>query len=387
MNYKNRQKLKRCLPVFLTNILKGLKDIFDKRPQIVYNIGKDINNKHKALLCYVPNFLFFEDLDTVIGTREKECSAFVHALISSECSVDICYVDYNGPILSDYDYIFGQGLAFRNARKQNPHAKSILYLTEMPPSYSFAKEKERAEYLFQRHQIKVNFARSGKYFIESDFDGLDGCIMMGKEEDASLVKGTSMYMIRPTGLKNHSFRLEDRKIEESKNNFIWIGSYGSVHKGLDILFDVFAKHPELTLHVLGLQPQERKLLKSIMPHNIVDYGFVQISTDEFLNIATKCAFMIYPSCSEGVATSVITAMNHGIIPLVSEVCSIETEGCGESMKSFYVEDVEKVVLKWYHKSNDELREKMQKTIDVAQQWYTLEKYSESIHRLVEEIVK
>lgn len=386
MNYRTKQKIKKRLPAFLVKKIKQIGDLFDRRPKIVYNIGYDVKKKYRILLCYVPNFLFAGELNSLIGTREKECSIFVNALLSKSCIVDICYVDYKGPFKDNYDYIIGQGPAFRLARTSNPQAKSVLYLTEMPPYYSFEKERERAEYLYKRHKIKVNIERSGKYFIDEDLHGLEACIMMGRNGDEKYISGTRTYMIQPTGLNNSKFQIDNRNVDKSKYNYIWIGSFGAVHKGLDILFDVFAKHPELTLHVLGLQPQERQLLKKIIPSNVVDYGFIQISSDEFVEIANKCAFMIYPSCSEGVATSVITAMNHGIIPLVSEVCSIEAEECGEVMSSYLVEDVEKVVLKWHKISNEEILEKMKESIKVANEWYTTEKYSETLHKILYKIL-
>ncbi len=386
MDYQTKQKIKQLLPVWLYKSIKKVKVYNDASTQIVYNIGQDCSSKHHVLLSYIPQYLFEKDLDDIVGTKEKECSSLVHALIVNKCSVDICSVNYNGTIKDDYDYIIGLGNAFRRAISINPQAKKVLYLTEKTPSFSLRKERERIEYLVKRHKIKAKIERSGKFFKEEDFENLDYCIMMGKKEDEHLVPNSKTFIIHPSGLKNEKFRIEDRNIEKAKKNFIWIGSSGAVHKGLDILFDVFKNHPELTLHVVGLNPIDRLLLKPLISKNIIDYGYMLISSDEFRQIANKCAFIAFPSCSEGVATSVITAMNHGLIPLVSDESSLEYNNCGETMMSYLVEDVEDVIKRWSEKNNEFLIKKMHETIVFSETEYSFENFSKSIHNIVSQIL-
>lgn len=386
MDNRKKQKIIQLLPLWLYKVIKKVKADNDISTQILYNIGKDCSSRYRVLLSYIPQYLFVEDLNDVIGTKEKECASFVHALIVNGCTIDICSVNYRGEIKNDYDYIIGQGNAFRRAKSINPQARTILYLTEKTPSFSLKKERERVDYLAKRHGIKAKIRRSGKYFIEEDFEKLDYCIMMGKKEDEHLVPNSKTFIIHPSGLKNETFRIEDRDIEKAKRNFIWIGSSGAVHKGLDILFDVFRNHPELTLHVVGLNPIDRSLLKSLMPKNIIDYGYMLISSDEFRQIANKCAFIVFPSCSEAAATSVVTAMNHGMIPLVSDESSFEKNNCGEKMMSYQVEDVDEVVKRWSEKNNELLIKEMHKTIAFAEAEYSIEHYSKSIHNIVSQIL-
>ena len=47
--------------------------------------------------------------------------------------------------------------------------------------------------------------------------------------------------------------------------------------------------------------------------------------EQFRGISEQCSFTILPSCSEGVAGSVLTAMSAGIIPIVSRECGFEDD--------------------------------------------------------------
>ena len=374
MNNAFRQKLKRCLPLWLVKIIRKFTR-YSSSPQIVYNIGWTSDSNYRVFFSYVPGILFKNGTDSFIGTKEVESSCFLHALISAGASVDFSDVNNSKGIGTNYDYIFGQGKAFREARRLNPQAKAVLYLTEKTPDFSFEKEKERVEYLYKRHKIKESIHRSGRFFINEDFIGLHACIMLAKKGDNQLLPGINTFILHPSGLINGTFHLTDRDIGESKRNFFWIGSSGAVHKGLDILFDVFSLHPELSLHVCGLLPDDRAKLKKIIPKNVIDHGFVIINSAQFRDIANKCAFIIFPSCSEAVATSVITAMNHGMIPLVSKESSFEDVGIGEILSSFLVKDIEEVVLRWSHKNDSFLLEEMQKTIEWAKSDYSLKNYN------------
>lgn len=386
MNKQIKEMGIRFLPLSLIKWIRG-QQTSNLNPFYIYNIGIGIEPQKKVLISYVTEPFFQKEWKNQNSTRNVECAAIIKAFLMNGCRVDVCNLMTTEGIRTDYDIIIGSGIAYRLACKLNPNAKQVLYLTEKTPKYSSEKEDERIDYLNKRHSIRAKKDRSGLYYIQSDIDNCDKCIMIGRKGDEILIEGNKTFIIYPTGLTNKHFKLYDRNVEKSKKHFLWLGSRGAIHKGLDILLDVFAMHPELTLHVAGLNAIDKKILRSIIPSNVIDHGFVHISSEKFKDIANKCAFIVSVSCSEGVSTSVITAMNHGMIPLITEETSVEIGDCGEYYKSFKVNDVEKTILKWSNMDNNTLIFKMETIISKLSKNYDLEAYSNNIRLIVSELIK
>jgi glycosyltransferase involved in cell wall biosynthesis len=92
----------------------------------------------------------------------------------------------------------------------------------------------------------------------------------------------------------------------SNTHFLWFGGAGLVHKGLDLLLDYFYENPSLTLHICGpieseplfAQAYKKELYET---ENIIMHGFVDIRGQVFEEIIKRCAFVVFPSCSEGQA--------------------------------------------------------------------------------------
>lgn len=381
MNIK--QTVKRFLPIGLMHFIS---DKLDKTPRIIYNIGLTTGKQPKVLVTYVNGFLFVDNPYKCHGTRDVECASLVAALAQKGCRVDVARFDCKKGIRSDYDYIIGQGEAFRLVSDLNPQAKRVLYLTENPPTLSLEKEKERISYFEERHHRTIGVVRSGLFFKDEDFERLEACIFIGNPSDADKIKGIKTYTIRPTGIINTLFKPENRDYEKARKRFMWIGSSGAVHKGLDILLDVFKIHPELELYVLGLNEAERRQLKDLMPANIKNCGYIKIQGEEFARLAEECCFVILPSCSEGLATSVITGMNHGLIPLVTKETSIEAP-VGEVFADFKVETVEEAIIRWSKKDPTELTIVSLQTQAFARETYNVDNYATTIREIFDCIIK
>lgn len=381
MNYK--QVIKYFLPYSVINFIKKEQD---RSPRINYNIGLSAGKQPKVFFSYVNGFLTTEDLTRCHGTRDVECALFLSALVKQGCRVDLARYDCEKGIRNDYDYVIGQGEAFRKASAINPKAKRILYLTENPPAYSLKKEEERIAYFEERHHKKVGVARSGKFFRDEDFENLDSCIFIGNPSDSEKIPDIRTYTIRPSGIINPLFDVKSRDYKTAKSRFMWIGSYGAVHKGLDILFDVFHRHPELQLYVLGFNEKDRRMLKGMLPSNAIDFGYLNITGKKFARLASECGFVILPSCSEGLATSVITGMNHGLIPIVTKETGIQAP-VGEVLSDYKVDSIDDAITRWSGMDVSRLSEMSEQTIKFARDTYSIEKYSQRISEIVGSVIR
>ena len=387
--------VKRLLPNTLTEkIIKYLNHRNERnKVRAIYNIGVVPSGlKQKRILLSYMLGTYLRPMESWASsgrTQDVELAAIINSFIKKGFCVDL--IDYNVPpvkIGSDYDMVMGLGEGFRKALTNNPSAKRILYVTEKTPSFSARKEQERIDYLIERHGIKTTMERTGAVYKDEDYEDLSAIIAIGAESDRQYLPKVPIWFIVPTGLFNSNFKLSDRDVTQAKKNFLWFGSGGVVHKGLDILFDVFSTHPELTLHVCGASEHQLFHIHKIKPSNVIIHGFVNVQSDNFVQIAKTCAFDIFPSCSEGIATSVLTCMNHGIIPIVSQECTIEAAGniSGETLYDYHIDYIDQIVEKWSNYSDDFLLSQMENTLNYAREHYNINSFARNIDAIIGEVL-
>ncbi len=119
----------------------------------------------------------------------------------------------------------------------------------------------------------------------------------------------------------------ERDWERARRRFLWFGSGGLVHKGLDLVLEAFAKTPELELTVCGPIHQERDFERAYFRElydlpNIHTLGWIDIASDAFTKLARATGAVVYPSCSEAGGGAMITCMHAGIIPVLASTSSV-----------------------------------------------------------------
>ncbi|MCG8455634.1 MAG: glycosyltransferase, partial [Holophagales bacterium] len=117
-------------------------------------------------------------------------------------------------------------------------------------------------------------------------------------------------------------------LEACGKRFLWFGSGGLVHKGLDLVLEAFAGLPELELVVCGPVRRERDFEREYFRElyhtpNIHTHGWIDTRPDAFLPVVGRCLGLIYPSCSEGGGGSVLTCMHAGLVPIVNREVSVD----------------------------------------------------------------
>ncbi len=194
--------------------------------------------------------------------------------------------------------------------------------------------------------------------------------------------------------KNENFDINKKNFSQAKNKFLWFGSVGAIHKGLDILLDIFSNRDDIELHICGLNKNEKKFSEyydSALNHrsNIINHGFVNIDSQEFLDIINICAFVVHLSLSEGGAPSVLTCMgNGGLIPIISRSTGIDIVGDNnlliEKINRDEVEDKINKALK----INEEELKRMSKFIQhESSQKYTLQNYKDNLKSIIMNFIK
>ena len=250
-----RNKLGRVRKNIRNIISYAKKEISGNQEQyIVENIGLDFlkPDQPRALICYID----FDVINKVIRTgtthsNQPEYYQIIRYFIDLGYAVDICSYDYRGEVKTDYyDVIFGFGVSFFNAKEANPAAKEIFFMTENPYNISVSREKARIKYFVERHgDLPDSYTlRSGRCFQEGDETRCKRILTFGDEKLINAPEAITRRIF-PSGFGDDKYvmNLESR----NRKKFLCLASDGFIHKGYDLLLDVFSRHPDWSLALCG----------------------------------------------------------------------------------------------------------------------------------------
>jgi len=183
----------------------------------------------------------------------------------------------------------------------------------------------------------------------------------------------------------------EKNFDKIKKNFLWLGSSGMVHKGLDIVLDAFSELPDYHLTICGPVNREDDFEKVYYKElyqskNIKTLGFIDVRSDHFLDVIKNTSALIYPSCSEGQAGSVITCLHAGLIPLVSYESGVDVDDFGIILQKSSVDEVVESIKILSQKPNEKLRRMSKSAWLYARTYHTREKFAECYNAFVNNIL-
>ena len=122
--------------------------------------------------------------------------------------------------------------------------------------------------------------------------------------------------------------IQGKNFAAVRRRWLYFGSGGLVHKGLDLVLEAFAGLPDHELLVCGPIRRERDFERTYFRElyqtpNIRTLGWVDVEPVAFQALASSCFGLVYPSCSEGGGSSVYTCMHAGLVPLVNFEVSVD----------------------------------------------------------------
>jgi len=224
-----------------------------------------------------------------------------------------------------------------------PACKRILHATG--PHWLFWNHAEltRLQAVRDRHGIALRPRRQVE--PSRGVESADEVVVLGNEFTRSSFLFGGKPVTRVPISSAYEFPWQDgRDWERARRKFLWVGSYGMVHKGLDLALDAFAALPDLELTVCGRPEKEddffrlyEKLL--LKTPNIRLHGWLDMAAPDFAEIARTHAAVVYPSSAEGGAGSVIHCMHAGMLPVCTAEASIDLEDFGVPVESGTVEAV------------------------------------------------
>lgn len=286
-------------------------------------------HKKNALISY--SVFHFKNRRSVKHSNYSESIVIAKLLSNKGFNVDVinadqlCKIDYD-----KYDLIIGEGLPLFQALKLKARALIVYYATGSHPWQCTEASLERLVDYYKTSGMLADESlrvQNYKWGVAASCAPYIFCI--GNKRTANtFVKHNAvgeLSLVNPSFIRT-VYKIQEKN-EDKLKNFLYFGSAGMLHKGLDLVIEAVKSLPGVRLLVCGYTEGESKFINSLnIPTNVKVEGFVNISSPRFSEICNEYAYVILPSVSEGVSTSILTAVgNGGLIPIITAECGIDLE--------------------------------------------------------------
>lgn len=389
-----KEFIKKYIPSSLLSILSLVYNTRLKRPIINYFKTHHIKN---VLISYI--IYPFRRGISLAHTNYMEALEIAKVFNQLGYNVDIVDFNYGNNIdYSKYDIIFGFGEPLINSfYHRNYKILTIYYATGMHVIHQNHATLKRIEEVYKK---------KGKWLLESgrivdkawsvQTSLVDNIIALGSDGViASYQKHFSrrIYNIPVSYYKifDHEEILKNKEFSEAKYHFLWFGGSGLIHKGLDLLLEVFKDLPDLHLHICGPINNEPKFKACYYEElynteNIHTYGYVNLKSETFRNVINQCTFVIMPSCSEGEPSSVINVMVYGLIPIVPNTAGIKIKDFGIEIKQLTHKSVRESIIQATNLSIGEIEKRGLECANDTIANHSIEKFSREFRKALLDIL-
>lgn len=271
-----------------------------------------------------------------------------------------------------------------------PRTKVIYFASGCYWQFHNAKERERFEYFEKRHGVKLP---PDRLILDSEEEAnqlADGIICLGNEHTKSTFsKFKNVYNLKVGSYGNSRSAKQPKAIKIGRKNFLFFSGNGNIHKGLDLLLDVFKELPDYNLYICtNLDPEFEKFYYDLLYNatNIHFEGYVPPRSERFGQLVDSCDFVTLPSCSEGSPGSVVDCMQQGLIPIVSLEAGLDTGDFGLTLPKTDLSTLKRAIKEASDKSLEELT-KMSAASQLAALEYSPEAFEANLKKYVELIYK
>ena len=383
------EKLVRCVERLFSSE-KCRKDIFNTR------------RSKRVLLCYLPEAFDNNQLPKY-HSNFTECHTVAKVFDSLGYSVDCVSRTKTGIDYSQYDIVFGiNGNAFMGAFSANEKVKplKIFYSVGAETFFNYRETSLRNKDFHNRHGLWL--LSSNRYvpgdvrtYYEANLS--DAVICLGDEYVFSHFvaeeKQNDKYRWLPAFFFPTVKPTIKKDFAQCRKEILWFGSSGMIHKGLDIAIDFATAHPEYTLHICGGSRQETDFWNYYMPKikankNIHLHGFVDIESEKYAQILSKCGILLNPTISEGGAVSVLNVLGNGaLLPVYSKGTGLDIANVGIEVGEVTYDNFRNALLAVAELPTETIEQKAWEAHRLVKEKYTLDKYRETMYNHIKKIIK
>ena len=271
-------------------------------PSIVLNVNK-ANYDKKCLLVYITNPFVSKEIG-VFHQNQWQAVEMARVIGTFKYNVDVVQcssTEAAQQVKGKYDLIVGlipRGVDYWSGH-MNEGCKLVAYMTSMNLGITRINSMQRVMELYQRRGvILVSSAIVDNMVLTKDLENFDAAWFIGNTYNFYSYKNFNMpptYYIKNSG---YNFDWLHKDIIRNKKNFIYFSSGKQVHRGLDLLLEIFSKPDfDCNLYICGpfmgeedfCSEYKRELFET---PNIFPIGFVDINGEEFRELTEKCAYTL-----------------------------------------------------------------------------------------------
>jgi hypothetical protein len=365
------------------NRLHNTTDIY--RPPVTVRQG----GLKKALIVYITSP--FRRSTNIFHSNYIETIQLADMLSEAGFEVDCVDYRYRGHInYNKYDFIIGFGYPFRNSfSTSRTDIKRVCYLTGASPEFSGIAEAKRIKALYNRRNVRITSQRDVLWPWAYAAVNADAIFLIGNEWTASTYNGVN-DIICTLPVPYISRKLEVPLTKIRKKGFVWFSGHGAVHKGLDLSLDALVHcDSDVSLDICGNIVKEKDFMKAYHTEIYNDprvffYGMIDSNGEKMKEVITRNDFVILPSCSEGTASSVITCMAYGLIPVVTKESGVHIPGLAIEIEEATPSGVASAIRFAASMSDHEIKERSEKVKQFVAENHSPEKYKASVRKAFEQ---
>lgn len=346
-------------------------------------------NGKLALVSYVkhPFLLQKSELDRVPHTNPFECLDSVIVLLEAGYKVDVIdWTDTKFIPKKKYDLCLDVHQNLERLKDILPKdCVKIFYITGANWRFQNSSENKRLDELEKRRGVRLAPRRN--IAAADNIEHCDFALALGSE----FAKSTYTYAgkdIERIPLPSVVFydSPENKNFDAIRKNFVWIGGGGAVHKGLDVVLECFKDLPDYKLTICGPVHAEKDFAEFYTKElfetpSIKTVGRIDIRSKAFKDIVENSIALIYPSCSEGQSGSVITALQAGLIPLISYESGVDVDGFGKILTDHSSEYLKKEIITLSNTNTKELKRMSLAAWNYARKNHTREVFRDALRNI------
>lgn len=356
--------------------------------------SSSVRPRGRVLFSYLEQPLLWPEDDERFGGHSnywesREIARIFHTLGYTVDAIN--WTDHEFASTKPYDVLFDICINLqRLSSLLDSSTIKILHCTGSDPYYQNRAETQRVEALRQRrggsYRAKRCLARPD--LARQAVQIADVCSLLGNQHTLSTYPEELRHkfeLVPVSGSDLGTSVKSEKDYVPPEREFLWFAGAGAVHKGLDLLLDLFAARPELKLHVVGYAGQEQDFLAiyrrelTQLP-NIRFHGPLAPRGRPFKDILRRVFCFIAPFCSEGISPAVVTCAQAGLFPIVSRDTGMSLPaGCGMVLETCSTDEIGKAVCTAHRMPSAEITSQ----IKVIQE-YALREFSRANFRRVME---
>jgi len=346
-----------------------------------------------VLISYIPDDVLKAEEDVSAShTHYWECRQMAKSFVAAGFNVDVVdFADDRFIPQKSYDVLVSARTNLERLAKHVPdHCVKIAHLDTAHFLTNNANALDRLRRVRDQHKVSLRSTR----MVENNWaiEAADmGCVLGNAfTEHSYRFAEKPIHRIPLSSVRQYDW-LADKDFNACRNTFLWFGSGGFAHKGLDLVIDAFAELPDHRLLICGpldLEPRFIKAFERPMYHsdNIETIGWIDVTSPEFTAIRQRTVATVYPSCSEGGGGSVITCMHAGLIPVVTPEASVDVGDFGTVLQEASVQAVRDAMLELSELPAADLEQRARSAWEYARANHTRGKFADAYDQFVREVV-